>query len=214
MGAAISVGDGVRVTKNLIVVTVIVLDHDIDEHIFCLIGDDNGLGVDDCFIGAQLPDELLNAIAVKELLGPVVLTIIHQRDLHARIQERQFPQAGGQQVELKLLRDGEDLGIRFKHHIGAGVIGFANDFQIAGGFAPLKFHCVHFAVTTDLHLEPFRQSVHTLGAYAVETAGIFVGALSEFTASMEIREHQFHSRDFEFRMDIHRNTAAVVPNGD
>ena len=73
---------------------------------------------------------------------------------------------------------------------------------------------MHFSIAADLHLEPLGQGVHTLGTHTVETAGIFVGALPEFTASMEIREHQFHSRDFEFRVDIHRNTAAVVPNGD
>ena len=128
MSAAIRVRDGVCVTEDLIVVAIVVLDHDIHEHILGLVGDDDGIGVDDCFVGAQLPDELLNPIAVKELLGPVVFAVIHQCDLHARVQERQFSQAGGQQVELKLLRDGEDLGIRFKHHIGTGVICFANDF--------------------------------------------------------------------------------------
>ena len=102
---------------------------------------------------------------------------------------------------------------RFKHHIGAGVIGFANDFQIAGGFAPLKFHRVHFSIAADLHLEPLGQGVHTLAPTPWDRRNV-VGTLSEFTASMEIREHQFHSRDFEFRVDIHRNTAAVVPNGD
>ena len=51
MSAAISVGNGVRVTKNLVIVTVVVLDHDIDENIICLIGDDDGLGVDGGFGG-------------------------------------------------------------------------------------------------------------------------------------------------------------------
>ena len=90
MSAAISIGNGVRVTKNLIIVTVVVLNHDIDENIICLIGDDDGLGVDDSFVGTQLSDELLNAIAIKERLGFTILTIVRQRNLHARIQERQF----------------------------------------------------------------------------------------------------------------------------
>ena len=110
VSAAVSVRDGVCVTEDLIIVAVVVLDHDIHEHIlglFAMTWDSHS--VDDCFIGTQLPDELLNSIAVK-LFGPVFHHDHHQRDFHARIQERQFPQAGGQQVELKLLSDGEDLG--------------------------------------------------------------------------------------------------------
>ena len=155
MRAAIGIGDGVRVTENLIVVAVVVLDHDIHKHILGLVRDDDGLGVNDRLVGAQLSDELLNAIAVEESLGLVVLSVIHQLDLHPRIQERQFSQASGKHVELEFLRNGEDLLVRLEHHVGASALGLADDFEFTGGFTSLKFHRVHLAIATNLHLEPF-----------------------------------------------------------
>ena len=48
----------------------------------------------------------------------------------------------------------------------------------------------------------------------MQTTGVFVGTLPEFTAGMEIGKHQFHCGDFEFGMDINGDAAAIVSNGD
>ena len=48
----------------------------------------------------------------------------------------------------------------------------------------------------------------------MQTTGVFVGTLPEFTAGMEIGKHQFHCGDFEFGMDINGDATAIVPNGD
>jgi hypothetical protein len=46
----------------------------------------------------------------------------------------------------------------------------------------------------------------------VETAGVFVSALAELAAGVEIRQHELDRRDAEPRVNIDRNAAAVVPD--
>ena len=48
----------------------------------------------------------------------------------------------------------------------------------------------------------------------MQTAGIFVGALAEFSAGMKIRQHQLDRRHFPLRMHIDRNSAAIITNGN
>ena len=77
MSAPIFIGDGVRVTKNLIVIAVIVLDNDIHKYISSLVGDNDWFGVDYVLVGAKLAHELLNAVSVKESLRFIILPVIH-----------------------------------------------------------------------------------------------------------------------------------------
>ena len=48
----------------------------------------------------------------------------------------------------------------------------------------------------------------------MQAAGIFVGALAELAARVQIGQHQLHRRHFPFRMNIDGNAAAVIANGD
>ena len=153
--APIDVGNGVGVAQNLVVVAVVVLDHYINEHIVGLVRNHNGLGMHKLFVLAQLPDKLLDAVAIKKCFRLVVLAVVNKSDLHARIQEGQLTQSGGKHVEIKFRRDCENLRVRFEGHQGAGTFGFADDLKLAGGFAAFKFHRVHFAVAAHFHLEPF-----------------------------------------------------------
>ena len=61
-------------------------------------------------------------------------------------------------------------------------------------------------------LNQSRKRVDALRADAVQAAGIFVSALAEFAAGVQIRQHQLDGRHLEFRMHIDRNAAAVVAN--
>ena len=54
--------------------------------------------------------------------------------------------------------------------------------------------------------------VDAFGADAVQTAGVFVGALTELAAGMEIGQHQLNGGHVELGMHVHRNTAAIVTN--
>ncbi len=73
---------------------------------------------------------------------------------------------------------------------------------------------VNLGVTRDLHFEPIGKRVDALRADAVQTAGIFVSALPEFSARVQIRQHQLDGRHVELRMHVDRNAAAIVANRD
>ena len=48
----------------------------------------------------------------------------------------------------------------------------------------------------------------------METSRVLVGSLAEFAAGVEIGHDEFEGRDLELGMDLNRNTAAIVTNGD
>src|ERR1700732_2754298 len=68
--------------------------------------------------------------------------------------------------------------------------------------------------TGNLRFEPFRKRVHTLGAHTVQTTGELVSALAELTASMQVSEYQFDRRNLKLRMNVDRDSAAVVSYRD
>ena len=47
----------------------------------------------------------------------------------------------------------------------------------------------------------------------MQAAGIFISALTKFSAGVQVCEHQLDRRHFPFRMNIDRNAAAVVAHG-
>src|SRR5207253_1107197 len=62
--------------------------------------------------------------------------------------------------------------------------------------------------------EPFRKRVRTFCAHAMQAAGIFVSALSKFSAGVQICQHQLNRRHFPFGMNIDGNAAAIVSHRD
>ena len=73
---------------------------------------------------------------------------------------------------------------------------------------------INLALARDFDLEPIGERVDAFGADAVQAAGIFVGALAEFSARVQIGQDQLHRRHFPFRMNVDRNAAAVIAHGD
>ena len=82
------------------------------------------------------------------------------------------------------------------------------------GLPALETHVIDLAVARDLDLEPIGERVDAFRADAVQAAGIFVGALAEFAAGVQIRQHELDRRHLEFRMHVDRNAAAVVADGN
>src|SRR5207244_10163540 len=87
-----------------------------------------------------------------------------------------------------------------------------DDFQLLGRFSPGKGHVIDLAVARNFYLEPFRKRIGAFRADAMQTAGIFVSALPEFSARVQVSQHQLDGRHFPFRMNIDRNTASIVAN--
>ena len=218
MCAAIRIRDGIRKRQNLIVVTVIVLQHDIDKHFVALPRDHDRLWMQYLLVFAELLYELFDPVFVEKFLFlRRIVAFVGQRNFETRIKECQFAQAGCESFKFELGRDGEDRRIRQERNQRPGgffAFDFTDDRELVGRFALGESHVINFAVARDLCLEPFRQCVRAFCAHAMQTAGIFVSALSKFSAGVQICQHQLNRRHFPFRVNIDRNAAAIVSNRD
>ena len=176
------------------------------------------LGMNDLLVLAQLPDEFLDAVLVEErFLFWRIVALVGERDFEAGIQERQLAQTRGQALEFELGRDGENRRVGQERDQRAGVLlvfDFADDLELLGRFAALERHVINLAVARDFDLEPIGKRVDAFRADAVQAAGIFVGALAEFSARVQIRQHQLDRRHLPFRMNVDRNAAAVIADGN
>ena len=227
MRAAVRIRDGVCETKNLVVVAVVVLQHDIEVHVvgdlvlilvaetdLALAENDDRLGVEELLVLTELAHEFLDAQLVKPAFRfDRLAALVGERDFESWIEEGEFAQAGGEFSEFEFRRDREDRRIRHEGDQRAGlffVFHLADDIQLLRGDAALEGHVIDLAVALDLDLEPIAERIDALRADAVQTAGVFVSALAEFAARVEVCENEFERGDFEFRMDIDRDAAAVV----
>ena len=149
-------GFGMELAKqrNLIVVTIVVLQDAIDEDFVFYAAHKDRFGMDDLLVLAKLFDELFDALFVEKPFRLVFDPFIGQQDFHTWIQESQFPQTIGQQLKLELSRNGKDRRVRLECDQRSRVLGFANDFQFMGGEAPRELHEIHFSVARDLDFEP------------------------------------------------------------
>ena len=66
----------------------------------------------------------------------------------------------------------------------------------------------------NLNPHPFGQGVDYGGAYAVEAAGNFIAAAAELAAGVEHGIDHFQGGLARLCLDIHRNAAAIVGDGD
>ena len=76
--------------------------------------------------------------------------------------------------------------------------------------AALESHVMHLTIARDFDFEPIRKRVDALGADAVQATGIFICALAEFAAGVEIREDELDGGNLKFRMDVDRDAATVI----
>src|SRR5436190_19170995 len=153
MRSAVWIRDGVRETKNLIVVAVVILQHAIDKSLVALTRNIDRFRVDNLLVLAQLPDEFLNAVLVKKrLFFGWIDPLIGQPDFEAGIQERQLAQSSRQTLELEFRRDGEDGRIGQKGNQRTGVFfvfDFSNNTDLLGGVASFEGHVVDLAIACD-----------------------------------------------------------------
>ena len=166
------------------------------------------------FVLAELLNEFLNPVFVEEsFLFRRITTLIGEVDLEAGIQKCQLAQTRRQPFKFKFGRDREDRRIGQKRDERAGglfVFDLADDGELVGRFTLGEGHVIDLAVARDFHLEPFGKRIRAFRAHTMQTAGIFVSALTEFSARVQVREHQLDCWHLPFRMNIDRNTAAIV----
>src|ERR1700733_14443358 len=89
--------------------------------------------------------------------------------------------------------------------------------QLAGGIAAAEIHLPGVAVAPDFDVEFLRERVDATDADAVETAGNFIGGGIEFSARVELGEHNLHRRHVLTAGKIHHvdgNAATIVDDCD
>ena len=111
---------------------------------------------------------------------------------------------------VEIFRVGIGAHFRAGDFVGAG----AYHFQFFADIAVRERDAMHFAVALHFHFQPLRQGVGHRYAYAVQPAGkrirAFAAFLVELAAGMQPREYQLDSWHPLFRMQAHRNAAAIV----
>src|SRR5204863_1749837 len=84
--SAVWIRNGVGETKNLIVVAVVILQHAIDKSLVALSRNVDRFRMNDLFVLAQLPDEFVDPVLVKERLLPRrIASLVRQGDLESGI---------------------------------------------------------------------------------------------------------------------------------
>ncbi len=146
-------------------------------------------------------DKLLNAALVMELFL-LADPFVAKPHLESGIQVRHFAQIAGDSVVFEFDL-GKDRGVRRKGGLGASEFGRAAllDFALRNAaFVALE---INRAVLADLDLEFLAERVDDRRADAMQTAGNFVDTA-----------HYFECRALLSRMHIHRNSAAIILDGD
>ncbi len=109
---------------------------------------------------------------------------------------------------------GEDLAARIEADRRAALVGRADDRQRRLRHAHPVFLMVVVAVAMNVEHQHFRQRVDHRHADAMQTAGDLVTTAAELTAGMQDRHDHFGCRAAFFLVDVDRNAATVVGDGD
>ena len=138
--------------------------------------------------------------------------LIRQGNAHTGVQEAFFPQALEQDLIIVFGGFGEHFRVWLKSNGGTRRCRHTDLFQVSIRFSTLETLLVLGAVTAHMHNQPFAQRVYNAGADAVQTASHFVAGIlaAKLAAGMQHGIHDRDSRDAQFGLDIHRDTAAVI----
>ena len=145
-----------------------------------------------------------------DLLGHLVL----EGDLQAAVDVRHVLQVALDQVGVEL-RGLEDVRVRLEVDGGAVAAEGADLFQLAGRLAALEGLLPLEAVAADGGDELLRQGVDDRRADAVQAAGVDVAvAVAELGAGVQRGQDQLQAGLLVLGMDVDRDAAAVVADGD
>ena len=159
-------------------------------------------------------DELGDAALIVELglLGGAG-ALVGERDFQALVQKGHLTQALGHSViaELGL---GKNLGVGVEINFRAGLLGFAGARQPPGGLAALVGLLEDVTVAPDFQVEPVRERVHHRNAHTVQSARDFVALGVKLAAGVQLGHHHFGGGLAGAAVDVHRDAAPVVGDGD
>ena len=215
MAAAVTLRDVVGVAQHVLVVAVVPLQGERNLDLVALARDRDRRVVQRGLGAVEIGDEGLDAaLVVQRHLDRQDRAQVAQRDRDARIQEGQLAQAVLERREVELgLREDHRGRQELDPRAGARA-GVADDRERRHGIAVGKRHGVFLAGAPDGEFKLRRQSVDDRDADAVQAARDLVGVLVELTAGVKLGHDHFGGRDAFFLVNVGRDAAAVVFDGD
>ncbi len=210
--AAVLLRDVVGEAVHRLRVGVVPLQRDLDDDAVAFAAKPEDRFVNCSLAAVQVLDELLDAAFVEEDLAALV-ALVHQFDSYTGIQERKFAQALLQDLVFEL-DVGEDRVAGLEADRGAALVGRTRHRERRDRFTEAVFLRVDLAVAVDREVQGLRERVDDGHADAVQAARDLVRGVVELAARVQDGEDDFRRRDPLLRMDIHRNSTAVVLHGD
>ncbi len=233
MGAAVALRNVVGEALHGFSVAVVPLHGDFHADGAAYLGSFLGLGIKNIGVQHTLAavdvfDKAFHPAGEGEVFF-LALTLIHQADLDAVVEEGKLAQALGQHFVVEIDR-GENLGIWQEVHLGAAFIGLAGN-RSDGDFHAIdhlrlpvlqraadEFEGMHLAVAPHHKPQPLRQGVDAAHTHAVQAAGDLVAVLVELAPGVQLGESDFGRAALGLVLIVHlhagRNAAAVVGHAD
>ncbi|GIW42317.1 MAG: hypothetical protein KatS3mg076_2894 [Candidatus Binatia bacterium] len=160
------------------------------------------------FRPVQVPDEFLDPAVVEELVR-LAGALIENLDPDTAVEERELAEPLREDVEAEG-RVRENQGVGLEGHLGAVLVGLADDLEGTQRLPSLVTLDVDVTLALDLDLEVLREGVHDRESHSVEAAGHLVGLAVEFPPGVQLREHHLRRRHPFLGVRVHRDAAPVV----
>ena len=202
--------------EDVLGVAVVVLHRQLDADVVAL-----GFEVDDVVVqrlaaGVQVLDHLAEpALGVEGLLFLFAGPLVRERYGHALVEERQLAQSS---LKRRVLvdEDREDRGVGLEPDLRARLprADLGQHLELRARVATREVHVVLLAGALHPDLQLFGEGVDHRDADAVQSARDLVAVLVELPAGVEDRHRQLDAGDLLDRVDVDRNSAAVVLDGD
>ena len=220
MHAAFGRVDVVSERQDIFLIAVVILERQFRERIALHAAHIDDVIVQRLFLLVEPRDEFADTALVAHRVTALALglfftlkALILDRDAKARVQKCLLAHAGVQRF-VGVFELFKHLGVGLERDGRARVVGRADDGHLLRDLAAGEFHLVDVAVFVHLHRQPFRQRVDNARADAVQTAGNLVASAAELAACVQHGVDDLERGTARLRLNVDRNAAAVIHNGD
>ena len=213
--AAVDRVDVVGVAVNDLVIAFVVLDSDLAHRIAVRFLEIDGLGEQQLVAGlVELLDERTDTPFVAEgILLFLFGTLVLEGNAQPLIEVGQLPQTPLERVVTEY-GGLENFVVGHKGHPRARLVRIPDHRHRPLRYAAVIYLLIDVPVLKNLGLQPFRQRVYGLDADAVQAARHLIARIAaEFAARVDFGEYDLERGNPLLRVDIGRNTAAVIRNG-
>ena len=142
------------------------------------------------------------------------VSLVFDSNAQSAVEEAEFPQAGGQDVEAEFGGLGENVGVRLECHRRSAPHGVSPLLEWRLRLATPVPLGVHVAFAVDFQFQVLRYGVDDRNADPVQPTGYLVAVLAELCPGVQLGQHDFRRGDALRGMDADRDAAAVVLHGN